>query len=80
MSKSRKSNLSHTSIDSELQEVLTQLKIEKIASKLQEKDIFTLDNLKSIRAEEVDSWRDLAVGYRIKLKKYLEKEACLRNV
>ena len=67
--------MSNVSMDGELREWLVQMNIEKIAVKLQEKGIFTLDHLRSINAEEVDNWRDLAVGYRIKLRKYIDKEA-----
>ena len=47
------------------------LKIESIEGKLKERNIQSLGQFRCVRAEDVDQWKDIAVGFRIKIKKYL---------
>lgn len=56
---------------SELNKFLATLQMDHIASKLNEKSINTLEQLKAIQPETLDEWKDIPVGYRIKLKKQL---------
>lgn len=45
--------------------------MESIINKLRDKQVYTLDDFKSLQPEVIDQWKDIAVGYRIKLKKHL---------
>lgn len=51
---------------------LAEIKIEKIEHKLREKGIINLELLNACSEEDVDQWKDIEIGYKIKLKKYLE--------
>ena len=74
---SSRSNMNNTqnSFDkkSTLRELLSELNIENIEPRLKEKNILTADELKSKLPEEIDQWKDIQVGYRIKMKKYIER-------
>jgi len=32
-----------------------------------------LEHLLRLKEEDIDKWKDISVGYRIKIKKYIEK-------
>lgn len=40
---------------------------------MKDRGIVTCEQFENISSEDIDKWKDIAVGYRIKLKKYLEK-------
>ena len=40
--------------------------------KLKEKSVNTVEELRNIHPDAVDQWKDIPVGYRIKLKKQLQ--------
>ena len=61
------SNLDNTG----LVELLTSLHMENLINKLRDKNVITLQDLKALQPEAIDQWKDIAVGYRIKLKKHL---------
>lgn len=63
----------HDPGDPLLQE-LRVFKMEAIASKLKEYSIYSLQDLHAASSEEIDEWKNVPVGYRIKLKKYVQKE------
>lgn len=68
-----KSKVSATSNfnNTELVELLTSLHMENLVNKLRDKNVNTLQDFKSLQPEAIDQWKDIAVGYRIKLKKHL---------
>ncbi len=47
--------------------------METILGKLKEKGVFRIEHLSYLTEEEIDKWKDIPVGYRIKLKKVIEK-------
>ena len=55
----------------ELRALLTDLKIDNIELKLNEKGVYTLSDFLNISSQQIDKWKDIAVGYRIRIKKYL---------
>lgn len=57
-----------------LHQELKSLKMEGIAPKLKEYNIHSLQDLQAASSEEIDQWKNVPVGYRIKLKKYIEQE------
>ena len=59
--------------DKQLYNLLAEMKMENIEPKLKEKNILKIDQLVNTSEEEIDKWKDIPVGYRIKLKKYIEK-------
>ncbi len=59
--------------DKQLYNLLAEMKMENIQSKLKERNIMKIDQLVNTSEEEIDKWKDIPVGYRIKLKKYIEK-------
>jgi hypothetical protein len=56
---------------SELSHFLASLQMDHIASRLADKNILSVGQLKSLQPETIDQWKDIPVGYRIKLKKQL---------
>ena len=44
------------------------MKLEHLLAGIKKRGINTLDKLKEIKGEEIDGWKEIAVGYRIKLK------------
>ena len=60
--------------DKSLEKALFGLKMEHLMPKLNSKDVKTLGQLMEASEEEIDSWKEIPVGYRIKLKKFIEKE------
>ncbi len=59
--------------DKQLYNLLVEMKMENIQPKLKERNIMKIDQLVNTSEEEIDKWKDVPVGYRIKLKKYIEK-------
>lgn len=59
--------------DKQLYNLLAEMKMENIQPKLKERNIMKIDQLVNTSEEEIDKWKDIPVGYRIKLKKYIEK-------
>jgi beta-lactamase superfamily II metal-dependent hydrolase len=57
--------------DKQLSFVLTEMKMENIEPKLKEKNIVKIEQLINTTEEEIDKWKDVPVGYRIKLKKFI---------
>ncbi len=45
-----------------------------MATKLKEKRVCTVEQFNSIKEEELESWKEIAIGYRIKIKKYLSSQ------
>jgi hypothetical protein len=43
-----------------------------LVDKLKDRGIITCEQFEKISSEDIEKWKDIAVGYRIKLKKYLE--------
>ena len=56
---------------SELGRFLASLQMDHMASKLADKNIVSVEQLMSLQPEAIDQWKDIPVGYRIKLKKQL---------
>ena len=56
---------------SELNNFLASLQMDHISSKLTDKNIISVEQLLSLQPETIDQWKDIPVGYRIKLKKQL---------
>lgn len=59
--------------DKQLYSLLAEMKMESMEPKLKERNILKIDQLINTTEEEIDKWKDIPVGYRIKLKKYIEK-------
>lgn len=59
--------------DKQLQMALADMKMENIEAKLRDRNINRLQQLVNTTDEEIDKWKDIPVGYRIKLKKYIQK-------
>ena len=57
--------------DRQLQMALAEMKMENIEVKLKDRNINKLEQLINTTEEEIDKWKDIPVGYRIKLKKYI---------
>jgi hypothetical protein len=51
--------------------MLADIKVDPIEPKLRERGIVNLEKLIACSEQEIDQWKDIAVGYRIKLKKYI---------
>jgi hypothetical protein len=68
--------LSRNELQPDLMEALKELKLETLVSKLIKREVVSLQQLKAIPEEELDNWKDIAVGYRIKIKKYLKTLNC----
>ena len=58
--------------DARLKNMLQEGKLETLDEKLKEKGIRTFERFVELTEEEVDEWKDVAVGWRIKLKKQLK--------
>jgi hypothetical protein len=46
--------------------------MDSIETRLKEKNISTIEQFHSIEVSSIDEWKDIPVGYRIKLRKYIE--------
>ena len=44
------------------------MKLEHLLVGIKKRGVNTLDKLKEVKGEEIDGWKEIAVGYRIKLK------------
>ena len=62
-------------VEEELREALEKIGLEKLTIKLKEKGIYSLEEFKMKSSEDVDQWKDIPVGFRIKIKKYLDKHS-----
>lgn len=49
------------------------MKMEHLVGKLKEKNVNTVEELRNTHPDVVDQWKDIPVGYRIKLKKQLQQ-------
>lgn len=52
---------------------LEKMKMEHLVGKLKEKNVNTVEELRNTHPDVVDQWKDIPVGYRIKLKKQLQQ-------
>ena len=52
---------------------------EPISSKLNARGITILEQLSNLKEEEIDNWKDVGIGYRIKIKNYIRQEEKLSN-
>ena len=55
--------------DSRLKNVLVQNKLDSLQEKLKEKGVKSYERFVELMEEQIDEWKDVAVGWRIKLKK-----------
>lgn len=49
------------------------MKMEHLVGKLKERNVNTVEELRNTHPDVVDQWKDIPVGYRIKLKKQLQQ-------
>ncbi|CAM6005880.1 unnamed protein product, partial [Sphagnum balticum] len=54
--------------EDKLAEAFAEIKIENIAHKLKERGIVKIEHLIGLSEEELDGWKDVPVGYRIKIR------------
>lgn len=59
-------------VDARLKGLLVDSKLDTLEDKLKEKGVKTFERFVELTEEEVDEWKDVAVGWRIKLKKQLK--------
>lgn len=52
---------------------LEKMKMEHLVGKLKERNVNTVEELRNTHPDVVDQWKDIPVGYRIKLKKQLQQ-------
>jgi hypothetical protein len=58
-------------IQTDLAKLLGEMHMEHLLPKLSQRNIHTVEELRATDAEVLDQWKDIPVGYRIKLKKHL---------